>query len=318
MVVEGNGDAYSSSYGAGSLVVTATQQASTTTLTVLGAGTGAGTVSSQPGLSPTIACGLAGSATTGACQRTYPVAGTSVTLTAAPSPGATFSGWLNCPASNGSQCTIVMNAPRLVGAGFTADPPTVTSLTPTTGPVGGGTTVTLTGTNFLAGGTTVTVGGVATPSVTVTNTGALVAVTPPGAAGAHQVVVTTPAGAAPSATSFTYAGGCVYSVVSHGSDRLPAAGGTFNVSISTAPSCTWGASTAASWITASGAASGTADGSVTFTVAANAGSVRSGVVNVAGTIIHVGQEGTALDATWTYSLVGSGQPVLDRKPRDER
>ena len=185
-----------------------------------------------------------------------------------------------------------MNAPRLVGAGFTADPPTVTSLTPTTGPVGGGTTVTLTRTDFLAGGTTVTVGGVATPSVTVTNTGALVAVTPPGAAGRTQVVVTTPAGAAPSATSFTYAGGCVSSVVSHGSDRLPAAGGTFNVSISTAPSCTWGVSSAASWITASGATSGTANGSVTLRpVAANAGSVRSGVVNVAGTVIHVGQEG---------------------------
>jgi hypothetical protein len=79
--------------------------------------------------------------------------------------------------------------------------PTADSLTPATGPVGGGTTVTVTGTGFVPGQTTVTVGGVDVP-VTVVSPTELTFVTPPGVAGLVDVVVTTPGGSA--TLGFTY------------------------------------------------------------------------------------------------------------------
>ncbi|MBI3650153.1 MAG: IPT/TIG domain-containing protein [Acidobacteria bacterium] len=67
--------------------------------------------------------------------------------------------------------------------------PSVTAISPTSGPVGGGTTVTITGTGFIAGAT-VTLGGAAATSVTVVSSTSITATTPPHAAGAVNVVVT--------------------------------------------------------------------------------------------------------------------------------
>lgn len=83
--------------------------------------------------------------------------------------------------------------------------PTVTSIAPTSGPVSGGTSVTITGTEFTQGTTSVTIGGVAATAVTVNSTTSLTATTPVGTAGAADVVVTTPASSsAPLAGGFTY------------------------------------------------------------------------------------------------------------------
>ncbi len=83
--------------------------------------------------------------------------------------------------------------------------PVVTSLSPSTGPTTGGTSVIITGSNF-TGATAVTFGGVAATSFTVNSDIQITATSPPGAAGAVHVQVTTPGG--PSATSasdqFTY------------------------------------------------------------------------------------------------------------------
>jgi len=79
-----------------------------------------------------------------------------------------------------------------VSGGFTYQPvpaPTIISILPTSGPEGGGTLVTVWGTNFLAGAT-VSFGGVAAASVTVTSATQLGAVTPPHAAGVVDVRVT--------------------------------------------------------------------------------------------------------------------------------
>jgi formylglycine-generating enzyme required for sulfatase activity len=81
--------------------------------------------------------------------------------------------------------------------------PTLASVSPTSGPTTGGTTITLTGTN-LTGATGVTVGGVAATSVTVVNDTTVTAVTPAGTAGAKTVAVTTPGGTAPAAGAFSY------------------------------------------------------------------------------------------------------------------
>src|SRR5262249_15653370 len=69
--------------------------------------------------------------------------------------------------------------------------PTVTSVSPNAGPVGGGRTVTISGTAFVAGAT-VTFRGAAATAVSVTGSTSITATTPAHAAGAVTVVVTNP------------------------------------------------------------------------------------------------------------------------------
>ena len=79
----------------------------------------------------------------------------------------------------------------LLGAASTA--PSVTSVSPNTGPTSGGTTVTMAGTNFVSGAT-VTFGGVAAGSVVVVSPVKITASTPPHKQGAVTVAVTNPNG----------------------------------------------------------------------------------------------------------------------------
>lgn len=71
--------------------------------------------------------------------------------------------------------------------------PTVASISPTAGPVAGGTSVTLTGTGFVAGAT-VAFGATQSPTVTVVSATQITAVSPPGVAGTVPVTVTTAGG----------------------------------------------------------------------------------------------------------------------------
>jgi formylglycine-generating enzyme required for sulfatase activity len=82
-------------------------------------------------------------------------------------------------------------------------PPTIASVAPVAGPVAGGTTIAINGTN-LTGSTSVTVGGVAAIGVTVVSATKVTAVTPPGSAGTSDVSITTPWGTATRANAFTY------------------------------------------------------------------------------------------------------------------
>lgn len=82
--------------------------------------------------------------------------------------------------------------------------PSVTGLSPSSGPVGGGTTVTVNGTGF-TGATAVRFGSVAASSFTVDSSTRITAVAPPGSPGAVPVSVTTPAGtSAASAESYYF------------------------------------------------------------------------------------------------------------------
>lgn len=87
---------------------------------------------------------------------------------------------------------------------FTGGPPTITSVSPSSGPTAGGTTVTVTGTNFL-GATQLTIGGTAVP-FTIHSATSISFVTPAKTAGTVDIRVTTPAGtsANTSADNFTY------------------------------------------------------------------------------------------------------------------
>jgi len=85
-----------------------------------------------------------------------------------------------------------------------APTPTVTSIDPNTGPVEGGTDVTINGTNF-ASGATVTFGGNAATNVVVLNTRVISATTPAAVAGAVTVTVTNSGGKSGAlANGYTY------------------------------------------------------------------------------------------------------------------
>ena len=91
-----------------------------------------------------------------------------------------------------------------------ATAPTVTAVSPSTGSTSGGTSVTITGTNF-TGATAVNFGSTAATSFTVTSATQITAVAPAETAGTINITVTTPSGTSATSASdqFTYAGGLV-------------------------------------------------------------------------------------------------------------
>ncbi|MCU1350464.1 MAG: uncharacterized protein JWO56_3494, partial [Acidobacteria bacterium] len=95
----------------------------------------------------------------------------------------------------------------------------------------------------------------------------------------------------------TQANGCTYAVPSTYFD-FPPAGANQTVTITTDSTCFWNASSDDSWITITSATSGSGNGSVTFTVAANSGGPRRGHLTVAGNIVTVDQE----TGICTYSI----------------
>ena len=99
------------------------------------------------------------------------------------------------------------------GDEFTYGPPTVTGVSPNSGPVTGGTAITITGTGFVDGAKvaigqgTGTAGAIAATNITVVSATEITAVTAGNAkAGRFSLFVTTPGGtsAATSGTGFTY------------------------------------------------------------------------------------------------------------------
>jgi|GEM_PF-3246575 len=92
--------------------------------------------------------------------------------------------------------------------------PTVSSISPIGGPPGGGTLVTLTGTEFTLGRTQVRIGGNPATNVVVANSTTLTAQAPPGPLGLVDVIVRTDAGdSAPLVGGFNYARAPVVSSV---------------------------------------------------------------------------------------------------------
>lgn len=81
--------------------------------------------------------------------------------------------------------------------------PTFTSITPSLGPIAGGTAVTITGTGF-TGATAVTFGGTAATTFTVNSATQITATTPAHAVGTYNVVITTPGGTATGTGAYHY------------------------------------------------------------------------------------------------------------------
>ncbi|WHU02967.1 IPT/TIG domain-containing protein [Sphingomonas sp. NIBR02145] len=115
------------------------------------------------------------------------------------------------PANSAGTYDITVATPGGTSATSAADQftyipaPTITSISPTAGPTGGGTSVTITGTNF-TGVTAVTFGGTAATGFTFVNATTITATSPAGSAGTVDIRVTTSGGTSATSASdqFTY------------------------------------------------------------------------------------------------------------------
>ena len=115
-------------------------------------------------------------------------------------------------------------SPTSVADQFAAGAPTVSAVSPPAGPVGGGGTVTVTGTGFVAG-TTVAFGGVAASGVTVVSPTSLVATAPAGPSGSVDLTVATAQGTSATSTADLYAYGAPV-VTAVAPDTGPVTGGS--------------------------------------------------------------------------------------------
>jgi hypothetical protein len=197
------------------------------------------------------------------------------------------------PAGSAGAVTVTVTVNGQAGSltnGFTyVVPPTVTSVSPNTGTTAGGTSVTITGTNF-ASGATVTFGSNAATNVVVVSGTQITATTPAGSAGAVTVTVTNPGVPSGSlASGFTYV--VVPTVGSVSPNSGTTAGGTAvtitGTNFASGATVTFGSNAATNVVVVSGTQitattpAGSA-GAVTVTVTVNgqAGSLTNGFTYV--------------------------------------
>lgn len=83
--------------------------------------------------------------------------------------------------------------------------------------------------------------------------------------------------------------GCSYSI-SPSSQSFGASGGTGSVGVTAGAGCPWTATSNAAWITINSGTPGSGNGSVGYSVGANAGGARNGTMTVAGQTLTVNQD----------------------------
>ncbi|MFY9908302.1 MAG: IPT/TIG domain-containing protein, partial [Candidatus Sulfotelmatobacter sp.] len=230
------------------------------------------------------------------------------------------------PAESAGAVTVtVTNSSGLSGSLASAftylAPPTVTSVSPSSGSTGGGTAVTITGTNFVAGAT-VTFGSTAATNVVVVNSTTITATTPAGGAGAVTVTVTNP-----SSQNGSLANGYTYvvepSVTSISPNSGVVAGGTAvtitGTNFATGATVKFGANAAtnvvvvsSTSITATTPAGSAGAVTVTVTVNGQSGSLTNGFTYIgAPTVTSVSPNtgstagGTAVTITGTNFATGA-------------
>jgi hypothetical protein len=96
--------------------------------------------------------------------------------------------------------------------------------------------------------------------------------------------------------TFRTAGACSFAV-SPTAVSAPTAGGSFTVNVTTDASCNWTAASQSDFITITSGASGTGNGTVTFSVAAASGT-RTGSLTVAGQTVTVSQQASGINAAF--------------------
>jgi hypothetical protein len=108
---------------------------------------------------------------------------------------------------------------------------------------------------------------------------------------------------------------CSYNVSPLTTSISAAGGAGAQIKIDTQTGCEWTAASNTAWLTVTSGASGSGDGSTTFTASANTGGSRSGTLTVAGRTVTVNQpSGCSYSVTPTTisisALGGTGTPVF--------
>jgi hypothetical protein len=107
-------------------------------------------------------------------------------------------------------------------------------------------------------------------------------------------------------TQAAFVAPCSYSIAPT-SANVDASAITPTVAVTTTAGCSWTAVSGVPWITVTSGASGTGNGSVGLSVAANTGAARSGTVAIAGQTFTVNQ--AAVVAACSYSIAPTSQSV---------
>ncbi|MCI0342028.1 MAG: IPT/TIG domain-containing protein [Planctomycetales bacterium] len=174
------------------------------------------------------------------------------------------------------------------GYTYVAPAPTLTAISPTSGPTAGGTAVTLTGTGFLSGAT-VTIGGAAATTVTVVSATTITATSPAGTAGPANVVVTNV-----DSQSATLAGGFTYVAPPALSSITPTSGSSLGGTVVTLSGSSFQAG-ATVLFGSSLATSVTVTGTTTITCTTPGG---TGTVSV--TVTNPDGQASSLSSAYTY------------------
>ncbi|MEP7342896.1 MAG: reprolysin-like metallopeptidase [Acidobacteriota bacterium] len=97
------------------------------------------------------------------------------------------------------------------------------------------------------------------------------------------------------------------------SQTFTPSGGSGSVSVAAGIGCSWTATSNATWINVTGGASGTGNGTVNYTVAANSGAGRTGTITIAGQTFTITQAGTCTltinPASQTFTASGGSGSV---------
>ena len=209
------------------------------------------------------------------------------------------------PAGTAGPVTVTVTVSGQSGSlasGFTyVVTPSVTSVAPNSGTTAGGTSVTITGTNFAAGAT-VTFGGTAATNVVVVSGTSITATTPAGSAGPVTVTVTVSGQSGSLASGFTYV--ATPTMTSLSPNTGTTAGGTSvtitGTNFASGATVTFGATAATNVVVVSGTSitattpAGTAGPvTVTVTVSGQSGSLTNGFTYVAPTSITYVQGNSA-------------------------
>ena len=107
-------------------------------------------------------------------------------------------------------------------------------------------------------------------------------------------------------TQAAFVSPCSYSIAPT-SQNVDANASTPTVAVTTTAACSWTAVSGVPWITVTSGASGSGNGSVGLSVAANTGAARSGTVAIAGQTFTVNQ--AAFVAPCSYSIAPTSQSV---------
>lgn len=94
--------------------------------------------------------------------------------------------------------------------------------------------------------------------------------------------------------------GCTYSIAPT-NQSIASGGGPGSIAVTAPAGCTWTASASDSWISISSGGSGSGTGTVSFSVAANTGSVRSGTITVATERFTVNQAAGTVTCSYVVS-----------------